>query len=346
MSDALPARVSELHRRLAEAETLEDLVAVEKTAAAVKDLARHAGLSLERQNEAAEAAIRAKWAGGRLLRALERGQPGPDPEDMSSDGRNHSPYREALEAAGLSRQDANRWQKLAAFDEEELAGVLAAQRERGEEITTAYVLREWRREKKNPEPEPEALTLRTDDLQWLVDEGHTFGTIYADPPWQYGNQGTRGATGDHYPGMTPDEVADFFPIESLARDSAHLHLWTTNAFLFDARQVIEAWGFTYKSAFVWVKPQMGMGNYWRVSHEYCLLGVRGSASFRERDEMSWAEWPRGKHSAKPGRMYEKIERVSPPPYLELFARRVREGWVSWGNEIENDLFYQGITGDG
>lgn len=179
-----------------------------------------------------------------------------------------------------------------------------------------------------------------EDLGVLVAAGAKFGTIYADPPWQYGNQGTRGATGDHYPGMLPEEVADFFPMANLARDDAHLHLWTTNAFLFDAREVMEAWGFEYKSVFVWVKPQMGMGNYWRVSHEFCLLGVRGSASFDVHDEMSWAEWDRGRHSAKPGRMYEKIERVSPGPYLELFARRQREGWVSWGNEIEEDLFFQ------
>lgn len=339
MSGTDLAPVSEVESMLANIETVEDAVQVRQAAAAATEIAKRAGRSLEEQNRAAEAKIRAEWAGGRLLKGLDRGTPGPDPEDMSSGGHN-SPYREALDVADISRQDANRWQKLAAFDDDELADVLASQKEKGDEITTAYVLRAWRREKKNPEPEPETLTLRTDDLQELLDEGLTFGTIYADPPWQYGNQGTRGATGDHYPGMKPDEVASFFPIEQLARDNAHLHLWTTNAFLFDAREVMESWGFEYKSVFVWVKPQMGMGNYWRVSHEFCLLGVRGSASFDVHDEMSWAEWDRGQHSAKPGRMYEKIEKVSPAPYLELFARRQREGWVSWGNEIEWDLFFQ------
>lgn len=175
----------------------------------------------------------------------------------------------------------------------------------------------------------------------LSDLSRTFGTIYADPPWLYGNQGTRGSTGDHYSGMTPDEVAEL-PITHLVADTAHLHLWTTNAFLFDARRVMEAWGFDYKSCFVWVKPQMGMGNYWRVSHEFCLLGVRGSAPFRERDEMSWREWPRGRHSAKPGRMYDIIERVSPGPYLELFARRHHPGWTAWGH-IEPDLFFEAAS---
>lgn len=159
-----------------------------------------------------------------------------------------------------------------------------------------------------------------------------FGTIYADPPWLYTNQSTRGSTEDHYPGLSPDAIAAM-PVARLAAPDAHLHLWTTNAFLFDARQVMEAWGFEYRSCFVWIKPGVGMGNYWRVSHEFCLLGIRGSAPFGSRSEASWREWPRGRHSAKPEPMYDLIEAVSPGPYLELFARCTRKGWTSWGNEV-------------
>ena len=167
-----------------------------------------------------------------------------------------------------------------------------------------------------------------------------FGCIYADPPWLYGNQGTRAATGNHYGGMTIDEICAL-PVERLAAETSHLHLWTTNGFLPDAFRVIEAWGFTYKSCFVWTKPQMGIGNYWRVSHEFMLLGVRGSCSFADKSLMSWAALNRTKHSAKPDHIRSMIERASPGPRLELFARRIAHGWKSWGNEIEKDLFYQG-----
>jgi N6-adenosine-specific RNA methylase IME4 len=173
------------------------------------------------------------------------------------------------------------------------------------------------------------------DLSVLGDA--SFGTIYADPPWLYGNQGTRAATGNHYGGMTVQQICDL-PIARLAAEQAHLHLWTTNAFLFDARQVMEAWGFTYKSCFVWVKPQMGIGNYWRVSHEFMLLGVRGSLPFADKSLKSWSEIPRGRHSAKPEQVREFIERASPGPYLELFARRAVEGWACWGNEVHRDVF--------
>lgn len=175
------------------------------------------------------------------------------------------------------------------------------------------------------------------DLYSLVRAGKKFGTIYADPPWQYGNQGTRAATDNHYGTMTQDELIEL-PVSQLAADKSHLHLWTTNAFLVPALQLIEKWGFEFKSTFVWVKPQLGIGNYWRCSHEIMLLGVRGGLTFEPSNVKSWLEHPRGEHSAKPHAVRELIERFSPSPRLELFARQLSHGWVSWGNEIERRLF--------
>ncbi len=171
-----------------------------------------------------------------------------------------------------------------------------------------------------------------DDLEGLVGQGRRFGTIYADPPWQYGNQGTRAATKGHYDSMSVAEIAEL-PVADLAGTNSHLHLWTTSSFLFEAREVLEAWGFEYRSSFVWVKPGLGIGNYWRVSHELLLLGVRGSVRFRDRGKRSWLERPRMLHSQKPEEVRKMIEKVSPGPYLELFARREAKGWTSWGNEV-------------
>jgi N6-adenosine-specific RNA methylase IME4 len=167
-----------------------------------------------------------------------------------------------------------------------------------------------------------------------------FGTVYADPPWLYGNQGTRAATSNHYAGLSVEQLCQL-PVDRLTLPDAHLHLWTTNAFLFDARSVMEAWGFTYKSCFVWVKTQMGIGNYWRVSHEFMLLGTRGKAPFNARNLKSWAEFPRTRHSAKPHQIREMIEAASPGPYLELFARQQVAGWTAWGDQISEDLFSGG-----
>lgn len=187
-------------------------------------------------------------------------------------------------------------------------------------------------------------TCATPDLTRLAESGKTFGTIYADPPWQYGNQGTRAATNNHYPTMTPEEIAAL-PVGELAAEKAHLHLWTTNAFLFECPKIFEAWGFEYKGVFVWVKPQMGIGNYWRVSHEFMVLGVKGGLTFLSHNHMSWIHEDRTKHSAKPESVRNIIERVSPGPYLELFGRNTYEGWTVWGNEIERNMFNKHLFDD-
>ena len=138
----------------------------------------------------------------------------------------------------------------------------------------------------------------TSRLSELLDAGMRFGCIYADPPWQYDNAGSRAAAEDHYPTLSLPQICRL-PIAKLAAAQSRLHLWTTNAFLFEAKQVMEAWGFEYKSCFVWVKPQLGMGNYWRLSHEFLLLGVRGNGRFDDRSQRSWVEIPRQRHSEKP-----------------------------------------------
>jgi N6-adenosine-specific RNA methylase IME4 len=166
----------------------------------------------------------------------------------------------------------------------------------------------------------------------LVQQGRKLGTILADPPWQYDNTRSNGAAVNHYPTMTVAGVAAL-PVKELAAFDAHLHLWTTSTFLPAAFQVLSAWGFEYKSVFVWVKEGMGLGNYWRVATEFLLLGVRGSCPFLDHGQPNWIATPRGIHSEKPQEIRALIERVSPGPFLELFARREALGWTVWGNEV-------------
>jgi N6-adenosine-specific RNA methylase IME4 len=162
----------------------------------------------------------------------------------------------------------------------------------------------------------------------------TYSTVVIDPPWQYANRGTRGAANDHYPTMTLDQLAE---LTIPAAAEAHLYLWTTNAFLRDAFELVDAWEFEYKASLVWVKPQMGMGNYFRISHELVLFAIRGALKTARRDALSWFQAERGKHSAKPDAFYELVESCSPGPYLDMFNRDGgklfrRKGWDGWGDE--------------
>jgi N6-adenosine-specific RNA methylase IME4 len=176
-------------------------------------------------------------------------------------------------------------------------------------------------------------------LHELVDRGRRFPTIYADPPWPYQNQASRAAVVNHYPTMSVSDICAE-PVSQLAEQNAHLHLWTTNAFLQDAFHVIDAWGFKFKSCLIWVKNEIGLGNYWRVSHEFLLLGVRGKLTFRDRTLTSWIQASRTIHSRKPATVRLLVERASPPPYLELYGREElpNSAWTVYGNQVKRSYF--------
>ncbi|MEX2186871.1 MAG: MT-A70 family methyltransferase [Pirellulales bacterium] len=176
-------------------------------------------------------------------------------------------------------------------------------------------------------------------LDELLAEGHVFPTIYADPPWTYRNRSSRAAAANHYATLSLQDICDL-PVRQLATKDSHLHLWATTPLLQETLTVMRAWGFEYKSCFVWVKDKLGMGNYWRVSHELLLFGIRGSLPFRDCSVRSWLQCRRTIHSRKPESIRMLVERVSPAPYLELFGRaEVREmNWTVFGNEVERRLF--------
>lgn len=157
----------------------------------------------------------------------------------------------------------------------------------------------------------------------------TFATVVADPPWRYDNWATRGAAEDHYPTMAMEDLA---ALHVPAADDAHLYLWVTNGFLREGFDLIDAWGFTYKTVLSWCKPSIGMGNYFRNNTEHVLFALKGKLPTERKDVGTWFEAPKTKHSAKPEAFYDLVESCSPGPYLEMFARRQRMGWSVWGDE--------------
>jgi N6-adenosine-specific RNA methylase IME4 len=169
-----------------------------------------------------------------------------------------------------------------------------------------------------------------------------FKVIYADPPWDIQQKGARGAA-QHYDLMTLDRIKDM-PVAELADDNATLLLWVTNGALPAGLEVMKAWGFDYKTNAAWDKYYMGLGLYFRGSHELLLHGTRGKAPFKFRGQRSTLQFPRQDHSRKPEEMIPLIERVLDGPYLELFARQrpnSHRDWSVWGNEIESDIVIPG-----
>jgi N6-adenosine-specific RNA methylase IME4 len=163
----------------------------------------------------------------------------------------------------------------------------------------------------------------------------------------------RGADRHYNLMKTKDIMA--LPIQQISDDNCHLYLWVTNNFLEDGLKVMKAWGFTYKTKITWVKGEpldgegktfkfenAGLGQYFRGLDEVCLFGVKGYLSYKiidgkRQQGKTVIVAPRGKHSEKPKIMYEVIEKVSHNPYIELFARDKRNGWDTWGDEVESSI---------
>lgn len=162
-----------------------------------------------------------------------------------------------------------------------------------------------------------------------------FHTILADPPWP-AQGGER-----HYQTMSLERIMGL-PVGQLAASDAHLWLWTTNALLPRAYEVARAWGFTVRSPLTWVKFRLGLSgpSQLRNATEHLLFCTRGRAPLGSRSQPTWFNAPVAEHSRKPAEQFAIIERVSPGPYLELFARRQPESradWAVWGDEVASDV---------
>jgi N6-adenosine-specific RNA methylase IME4 len=163
---------------------------------------------------------------------------------------------------------------------------------------------------------------------------HAYRTIVADPPWRYAAAATKADASKHYSTMPLDDICNLgSEVGRLVEDDAHLWLWTTNAFMEEGHQVVRAWGFRPLTILTWCKKQPGVGYYLRNTTEHAILASRGNPIVPDEKAMSsWYVWPRGVHSAKPEAFLDLVEQVSPGPYLEMFSRRNRLGWDTWGNE--------------
>jgi len=343
VSTAALAQLTQAERMLAAVETAEDAADAIALADFAADLARRIDLGTASVNHAL--VIKAK-AMRKLADIVDEGQakgeiakPGDNPKVRAADHQKQSlPIPKQRLAECRQIRDA--------FTEDELAQAFTEATERGRELPTRALVKIAKQSRPVPPPAaPPRPVLGT------------FATIVADPPWRYGNTSTRAAAQDHYDTLSIAQLCGEEPLPdgtNLARDvvhpkaaeRAHLYLWSTSSHLPDAFAVMAAWGFTYKTYLVWVKPQMGMGNYFRVSTELVLFGVKGDMRTQDMGLLNWFEARRGKHSAKPSKFYDLVAKASPAPYLEMFARcdaanqlpgtcqcaRCLRGWEVWGNQ--------------
>lgn len=177
--------------------------------------------------------------------------------------------------------------------------------------------------------------------------GQKFATIYADPPWRFQNR--TGKVAPENKKLSRYETMDLeaikaMPVSEIAASKSHLYLWVPNALLPDGLEVMKAWGFEYKGNIVWEKVRKdgqpdgrGVGFYFRNVTEILLFGIRGDNNRTlapARSQVNLIRTMKREHSRKPDEIIPIIERCSPGPFIELFARGDRGGWAMWGNQAD------------
>lgn len=317
------AKLDQATRMLAEIHTIDDATQLISLAEAARVYARQVKLGLEAQNHASEIKARAQRKAGEILDSID-GQPGARTDLPTSLPDETRLKQDVYDDVGITRKTANVWQMIAKLPEEVLTQYIIEVKEDERELTTSGLLKFTK----------QFLAGEKEEAPELPDGKYRI--IYADPPWKYSDTlvDGYGPAEFHYPPMTTTELCEL-PIKELADDNAVLFLWVTSPLLEDSFKIIKAWGFEYKSSFVWDKIKHNYGHYNSVRHEFLLVCTKGSCTpdvpqlFDSVQSIERTD----RHSEKPEEFRTIIDTLyTRGRRIELFAREQVEGWEAWGNE--------------
>lgn len=321
---------------LAEARSVDEVKDIRDKSEAMRAYARMAK-DTQLEVDATELRLRAERRLGIMLDAEKRSgrlRTGPD-KDIGSDS--EPIERVTLADVGIDKKLSSRAQRIGGIGEQAFEAMVESVRGRiagGERFSldiTAADKKERRAERERD------LGARQTALP-----SKRYGVIYADPEWRFEvysrETGMDRAADNHYPTSSTDQICAR-PVGEIAADDCVLFLWATVPMLPDALRVLDAWGFEYKSHCIWAKDRIGTGYWFRNQHELLLVGTRGNvpAPAMGTQIESLVDASVGRHSEKPAKFYELIERYFPSlPKIELNARAARPGWDAWGYEAPKE----------
>ena len=234
--------------------------------------------------------------------------------------------KEIAKIAGVSHDTIAKVKKIEAVASPEVKKQL-----RNSEISINQAYQQIKNEERKADLQRQIAEI--EESQPLVPDG-LFDVIVMDPPWAYGTgydaAGRRCA--NPYPEMTQNELK---AIEIPASENSVLFLWTTHKFIWDAKELLDTWGFEYRNMIVWDKKVMGMGNLFRMRCEFCRVGIKGKPLFRDAHNLEdIISEQRREHSRKPEAFYEMVNSLCVGRKLDYFSRTKRDGWEVFGNDTE------------
>jgi N6-adenosine-specific RNA methylase IME4 len=302
------------------------------------DMARAAARAAKNTSgeiDMAEVRIRAERRIGRIMRLQrEAGLFNKGGGDQKSDHRvGNGPGEITLAEMEITKHIADRARRLEELPDDFFEDLIAAWRQRceGARAVTLELFDADKKARRRAEIDQQREDIRAGRI--ILSEDGPFNVVAIDPPWKYGRDYDPAAcrVASPYPEMSQDELLE---LDLPFADDCALFLWTTHQFIWDARELLDHWGFDYKAVLVWDKNTIGMGFWLRMQCEFCLLGIRGKPVWENTRWRDIIREPRREHSRKPEQFYRMVEDITAGARLDYFSRKERPGWANGGNDTE------------
>jgi len=310
-------------QQLQEIRTIETGVDYLNKVKAIETWAKAEKKDAELQNIIAEQKLRTqRILGGLLKEEVKVGNPSKF---------NGQPPR-PLKSFGLTKQQSSDFQKVASLPEETFEKEIETAKEETNkriELTTSRMLKVAKQIERDKDLKKQKEHIKNIDTNTLLNE---YDIIVVDPPWEYDRKYDPDSSriANPYPSMDLNEI---YNINLPASDNSILWLWTTQAYLYESKKILEHWGFQYKATLVWNKDKIGMGHWLRMQCEFCLLGIKGKPIYNNTKYRDIITEKGREHSRKPDCFYDMVNDICVGTKLDYFSREQREGWFNYGNEI-------------
>lgn len=319
--DALQLR-DNAKQQLAEIRTIETGVEYLNKVKAIETWAKAEKKDAELQNIIAEQKLRTqRILGGLLKNEVKAGN--PQLSQASTIG---------LNQFGISRNESSSFQKIASLPQEIFEEEIAIAKEETNkriELTTSRLLKVAKKIEREQDLKQQKEVINKLDYTTLLDN---YDVLVVDPPWEYNRtyDPDNSRIANPYPSMSLEDINN---IKLPSSKNSILWLWTTQAYLYEAKDILKNWGYEYKATLVWNKDNMGMGNWLRMQCEFCLLGIKGNPTYHNTKYRDIITEKGREHSRKPDLFYNMVNDTCIGTKLDYFSREHRDGWYSYGNEI-------------